>query len=226
MRKIVRQWADELKAGAPLKAGAGGGDAAAAVDGAAAAAKAGAAAAGASGDGGKPAAANGAAAKAAGGAAAATSAAAASKAAAAAAASARTSLRLEETFHCRPADIFECFTAVPRLCAFTQSPATADARPGGAFSWFNGGVTGAFVELEPPRRLVLDWRFSSWPDGCSSRVALELADPEPGTTVVALLQTGIPEEDRFGNPDVKAQVEAGWRDQVFRRVRQVFGFGA
>jgi len=88
-------------------------------------------------------------------------------------------------------------------------------------------VQGRFLELSPPNRLVLEWRFSSWADGVVSRVELGLTEPtEPGNTVLALAQTGIPEEDRFGNLDVKVQVERGWDDQIFTRIKKVFGFGA
>ena len=38
-------------------------------------------------------------------------------------------------------------------------------------------------------------------------------------------QTGIPDADRFGHHDVVGQVEAGWREQVFGRIRRVFGYG-
>ena len=38
-------------------------------------------------------------------------------------------------------------------------------------------------------------------------------------------QTGIPDADRFGNHDVVGVTEAGWRQQVFDRIRRVFGYG-
>jgi activator of HSP90 ATPase len=93
-----------------------------------------------------------------------------------------------------------------RVRAFTMSPATVDPRPGGAFTWFGGSVEGTFTELEPPRRILMNWRFSSWGEGVASRVELAMEEPEPGATVLRLTQTEIPEEDRFGNHDVKLQV--------------------
>ena len=50
-----------------------------------------------------------------------------------------------------------------------QSEATLDVRPGGEFM-FGGTVTGAYREVEPPQRLVQDWRFSHWPKGVTSQV--------------------------------------------------------
>lgn len=69
----------------------------------------------------------------AGGAAASTSGAAA--AAAAAAASSTRTISMVERFHCRPQDIWQCLTHEGRVSAFSQSKATVEPRPGGAFSW-------------------------------------------------------------------------------------------
>jgi hypothetical protein len=52
-------------------------------------------------------------------------------------------------------------------------------------------------------------RFSSWAEGVSSRVEMTFSEPDIGNTVVNLLQTGIPEEDKFHNHDVKIQVGGG-----------------
>lgn len=58
-----------------------------------------------------------------------------------------------------------------------------------------------------------------------TQVVMELLETEPGNTLLTLSQTGLPEEDKFGNSDVLAQVESGWKEQVFGRIRAVFGFG-
>ena len=57
------------------------------------------------------------------------------------------------------------------------------------------------------------------------QVVIEIEEPEPGHTHVTLTQTGIPEEDKFGNHDVLGTTEKGWRDLIFYRIRAVFGFG-
>ena len=54
---------------------------------------------------------------------------------------------------------------------------------------------------------------------------MDVKEPDAGTTVLRLKQSGIPREDRHGNGDVLRTVEAGWRAQVFQRVRAVFGYG-
>lgn len=135
------------------------------------------------------------------------------------------SLELTEKFYARPADIYEALTDERRLRAFTQSEATSQPHPGGAFSMYGGSVGGRYLAVDAPRQLVQEWRFSSWPDGTASQVDITLEEPDAGTTVLRLKQTGIPHEDRFGNADVLRSVEAGWQDQIFRRIKMVFGYG-
>ena len=59
------------------------------------------------------------------------------------------------------------------------------------------------------------------------QVTMDLEEPDVGTTVLKLRQTGIPEVDRFGNEmrEVEQQVEEGWKAQILYRLRAVFGYG-
>ncbi|CAG9466974.1 unnamed protein product [Pedinophyceae sp. YPF-701] len=136
------------------------------------------------------------------------------------------SITLEESFYCSARDIFECLTETPRVCAFTRAPAQLEGRPGGRFEMFGGSVQGEFVELVPGELVRQKWRFSSWADGVFSDVEIRITESEPGSTKVALRQTGIPEGDRYGNGDTVRMVEEGWRGMVFSRIKAVFGYGA
>jgi len=60
---------------------------------------------------------------------------------------------------------------------------------------------------------------------CHLQVELSFTEEAPGTTQLALRQSGIPEVDRFANEDVMATVERGWQGQVLTRIRQVRGGG-
>lgn len=57
------------------------------------------------------------------------------------------------------------------------------------------------------------------------QVVMDLREPEPGHTVLQLKHTGLPEADKFGHGDVQDQVENGWKQQIFHRIRAVFGYG-
>jgi hypothetical protein len=57
------------------------------------------------------------------------------------------------------------------------------------------------------------------------QVIIEIEEPEPGHTTLTLTQTGIPEEDKFGNHDVVGNTEGGWKNLIFYKIRAVFGYG-
>ena len=58
-----------------------------------------------------------------------------------------------------------------------------------------------------------------------AQVVITLEEPDEGTTTLKLVQRGVPKEDRFGNGDVVESTAHGWRQQIFQRIRAVFGYG-
>lgn len=135
------------------------------------------------------------------------------------------SLQLKEQYYARARDLYECFTDARRVQAFTQSPAKIEPRPGGHFEIFGGAVVGSFTHLDEPKQIKLDWQFRNWEDSSVSKVVLSFEEPSEGTTVVKLKHTGIPEADRFGNGDVLDNTRNGWQQQIFHKIRAVFGYG-
>ncbi|KDD72014.1 hypothetical protein H632_c4000p0, partial [Helicosporidium sp. ATCC 50920] len=136
------------------------------------------------------------------------------------------SIELEESFFAGAQELYDCFTDARRVQAFTQSKVEMDPVPGGAFAWFGGSVSGRFVSLEAPKRLVMKWRFSNWEDGVVSRVELDIEERDRGNTHLRMKQTGIPEVDRHGGHDVVGLTRSGWKEQILNRIRRVFGYGA
>jgi activator of HSP90 ATPase len=136
------------------------------------------------------------------------------------------SIEITEEYYASCKDLYECFTDTNRVRAFTGAPAEIDATAGGSFSMFGGSIEGTFRELTPYSSIDMDWRFSSWPDGATSRVIITLEEKKKGAVTLLLKQSGIPDADRYGNHDVLTMTQAGWKQQVLLRIRQVFGFGA
>jgi activator of HSP90 ATPase len=130
-----------------------------------------------------------------------------------------------ERFYARRGDLWASLTDERRLGAATGAPAAIELKPGGRYTLYGGAVQGTVIEVDAPARLVLDWRFADWPEGCTSRVAMAFTEPESGTTVVDLQQTGVPTVDKTGAGGTVDRMESGWRDMVFDRIRRVFGYG-
>ena len=56
-------------------------------------------------------------------------------------------------------------------------------------------------------------------------MTITLEEAQEGVTVLKLLQKGVPKEDRYGNSEVVDNTTHGWKNQIFHRIRAVFGFG-
>ena len=135
-------------------------------------------------------------------------------------------IKMTENFYCRPRDICECLMDVVRVQHFTQSRASGLNGSTGNFEMFDGNVHGETIEYDPGEKIVQKWRFRSWPDEHYSVVTITFREPEPGNCFVDLVQTNVPECDKFGNETVMDTTENGWKNLIFGRIRQVFGFGA
>eukprot|EP00242_Pyramimonas_sp_CCMP2087_P011830 CAMPEP_0198202678 /NCGR_PEP_ID=MMETSP1445-20131203/5885_1 /TAXON_ID=36898 /ORGANISM="Pyramimonas sp., Strain CCMP2087" /LENGTH=348 /DNA_ID=CAMNT_0043873727 /DNA_START=632 /DNA_END=1678 /DNA_ORIENTATION=+ len=134
-------------------------------------------------------------------------------------------LKMTEKFVCRAGDIYDVLTNQQRIMAFTKAPAEFEPAVGGKFSMFSGSVVGENVEMVPGEKLVQKWKFSNWGADKFSTVTITFKEPEPGNTIISLVQSGIPDEDEFGNHNVLDQTEHGWKNLIFGRIRQVFGYG-
>ena len=94
--------------------------------------------------------------------------------------------------------VYEMLTDPRLLSEWMADEAESDSRPGGSFRWAyeNGDVVrGRFVELDPPRRLVLAYGWEQpvtrgIPPG-STVVEITL-DEEDGATTLRLVHRGLP----------------------------------
>jgi len=133
---------------------------------------------------------------------------------------------MTEKFYCRPNDIYNTFFDEGRVQTFTQSRAELTREVGATCRMFDGQVEAVNEEIVENKLIRQRWRFVNWEDGCWSDLRIELSEPDgPGNTVMRLTQTGIPEEDRYGN-NVVDVVEQGWNERYWKRMRQIMGFGA
>jgi uncharacterized protein YndB with AHSA1/START domain len=106
-----------------------------------------------------------------------------------------------------PAEVvFDHLTTAEGMIAWMGQHAELDPAPGGRFAVDIGGtpIRGSYVEVDPPRRLVVTWGVAGsddFPVG-SSRVEFTLT-PTAGGTRLQLVHTDLPEPKRDG-------YAAGW----------------
>lgn len=100
---------------------------------------------------------------------------------------------------------FSAFSA--QAGEFSANSARIDATEGGAFTLFDGYITGRTLELAANRRIVQAWHDKDWPEGVYSIIKFELNPKGPGTHLV-FDHTGFP-------PRSHDHLAAGWKSHYW-----------
>ncbi|XP_063900084.1 activator of 90 kDa heat shock protein ATPase homolog 1-like [Zophobas morio] len=121
-------------------------------------------------------------------------------------------------FKCSATAAYAVFVDEQQVKAWAGHTATIDPHVGGAFSLFDGNVSGTFTKLVPGSEIQMSWRRSGWPDGHYSLVVLSFRE-DVDCTRVSLKQRDIPETHYQSTSE-------GWPANYFQRINSVFGYGA
>jgi len=101
-------------------------------------------------------------------------------------------LTIEDTFKCSRPELFQTFTDINMVRAFTQNSVSQyDCQQGGQFALFGDNITGSFLDIIPYERIDMLWRFKSWPKEHYSHVSLIFQD-DTDQTKLTIQQTGVP----------------------------------
>jgi len=128
-------------------------------------------------------------------------------------------LTMNEEFKCRVNEIYNVFTNINLVKAFTQNTNLVyEPERGGKFSLFDGNISGTFIKLIPNKRITMNWRNKRWPEGYYSLAIMEFEEKEDHS-LLTLTQTGIPQS-------FLENTEDGWRNFYWNAIRQKFGFAS
>jgi activator of HSP90 ATPase len=100
-----------------------------------------------------------------------------------------------EEFRAPASELYQTFTDPQRIAAFTRStPKTFEgAKKGGKFELFGGNVSGEYLELEEPTKIVQSWRLDQWPKGHFSKLQINFDQNDvDNVTVIRVSWTGVP----------------------------------
>ncbi len=118
-----------------------------------------------------------------------------------------------------PEFVFDYFTNADALARWIGDRAIVEPRVGGRFTVFFGEriVEGRYVEIEPPRRLVISWGRDGSRElpPCSSRLEVTLT-PERDGTLVLITHSDLPESERERHA-------LGWQHYLTRLSKVVVG---
>lgn len=124
-----------------------------------------------------------------------------------------------EEFRTTAAEMYQTFTDPQRLAAFTRAPPKVfeGAKVGGKFELFDGNVSGEFLELQEPTKIVQSWRLNQWPTGHYSTLKIEFDQNDVDrVTVMRVEWTGVP----IGQEEV---TKRNWLEYYVRSIKLTFG---
>ncbi|RKU49119.1 hypothetical protein DL546_007511 [Coniochaeta pulveracea] len=126
-----------------------------------------------------------------------------------------------EEFRTTAEELYKTFTDPQRLAAFTRAPPKVfeGAKKGGKFELFGGNVSGEYLELEEPTKIVQSWRLDQWPAGHYSTLKIEFDQNDvEHVTVMRVEWTGVP----VGQEEV---TKRNWLEYYVKSIKRTFGFG-
>lgn len=130
-----------------------------------------------------------------------------------------TTVTATDEFRTTAEEMFKTFTDPQRIAAFTRAPPRTfeGAKAGGKFAIFDGNVSGEFVTLEEPKKIVQKWRLAQWPEGHTSNqeIVFDQNDVDRVTNM-RVTWTGVP----VGQEEV---VQRNWEGYYVRSIKQTFG---
>ena len=130
-----------------------------------------------------------------------------------------TTVTATDEFRTTAEEMYQTFTDPQRLAAFTRAPPRVfdGAKVGGKFALFDGNVTGEFVTLEAPTKIVQKWRLAQWPEGHMSQQEIVFDQNNVDrVTNMRVTWTGVP----VGQEEV---VQRNWEGYYVRSIKQTFG---
>ncbi|KAL2264620.1 hypothetical protein VTJ83DRAFT_7130 [Remersonia thermophila] len=126
-----------------------------------------------------------------------------------------------EEFRTTAEELYKTFTDPQRLAAFTRAPPKVfeGAKQGGKFELFDGNVSGEYLELQEPTKIVQSWRLKQWPAGHHSTLQIEFDQNDvDAVTTMRVEWKGVP----VGQEDV---TKRNWGEYYVRSIKRTFGFG-
>ena len=126
-----------------------------------------------------------------------------------------------EEFRTTADEMYQTFVDPARLAAFTRSPPKVfeGAHKGGKFELFGGNVSGEYLELDQPKKVVQSWRLSQWPAGHYSKLQIEFDQNDVDhVTVMRVTWEGVP----VGQEEV---TKRNWLEYYVKSIKTTFGFG-
>ena len=97
---------------------------------------------------------------------------------------------------------------------FSQAPAKFEKD--GEFEMYAGMIFGKNLEYSANEKLVQQWQMKDWEE--ASHVVITFTKVNESEHEIEVVQTEIPNHDKFGGYVHTDKLEQGWNDNIFHRI--------
>ncbi len=118
------------------------------------------------------------------------------------------------TIPASPKQVYDAWLSSKGHALMTGSPAKVSARTGGAFTAWDGYITGKNLKLKPGKQIVQSWRTTEFAAADPDSQIEVLLVKAPGGTKLTLRHTNIP----GGQSDYRS----GWPTHYFEPMKKYF----
>jgi activator of HSP90 ATPase len=125
------------------------------------------------------------------------------------------SLKLSVDLPVSPEILFHAWLDSAEHGLFTGASAEIDPQAGGKFTAWDGYISGTTLELDPPKRILQNWRTTEFAEEDPDSVLELLFESLPTGARLTLVHTGIP----AGQAEMYRE---GWEEYYFKPMQEYF----
>jgi activator of HSP90 ATPase len=126
-----------------------------------------------------------------------------------------TTIKQKTLIPATPDEVYNAFIEAKKHSAFTGSKATCDPKIGGAFTAWDGYISGSNLELVKGKKIVQEWSTTDWPDKFPpSRLELTFKEAKGGTEI-SMIHSNVPAEQAD-------DLAEGWNEFYWKPMKEYF----
>ena len=112
-------------------------------------------------------------------------------------------------------NVFKFWTDSKLHSSITGSVSKINGKPGSKFTCWDGYISGSFVEIDYPGKIIQNWRTVEFPEDAPDSILTLNFEKQDKRTKITLIQTRI--------PDGQAEdYKQGWVDHYFDLMKKYF----
>jgi uncharacterized protein YndB with AHSA1/START domain len=125
------------------------------------------------------------------------------------------SFTLASTIPASPEAVYVAWLDSAGHSEMTGAKAKASRKVGGAFTAWDGYISGKNIELAPGERIVQSWRTSEFSDADADSILTITFEPAKGGANLTLEHSNVPDGQ-------KGYENGGWEDNYFAPMKEYF----